>query len=186
MFLDRNKIKFFKQNQFQSLKCEKSHPKYISKQQCLASYLNSNNFSPCPMKCIPVRMKGFKYVNDSAQLPICTKLTDEICNGGPLAWANLTTGFKKCPRPCKVTSYIFSQVEGYESGYMEENSDYVYMSMKPNRIKRIVNEILVYDVTDMIGALGGSLGLFLGFSCFGLISTCIDNLIDYLSKRLQF
>ena len=72
----------FKQNQFQSLECEKSNPEYISKQQCLASYFNSNDYYPCPMKCIPIRMKGFKYVNDSAQLPICHKNTDEICNGG--------------------------------------------------------------------------------------------------------
>ena len=48
----------FKQNELQSLNCEKSNPEYISTQQCLASYINSNNFFPCSTKCIPIRMEG--------------------------------------------------------------------------------------------------------------------------------
>ena len=99
-------------------------------------------------------------------------------NVGPLAWEKLTAAFKKCPSPCKSTSYIYSQVEYYESAYVDENPNHMHMSLKPTRLKRIETEILVYDVTDMIGALGGSLGLFLWFSCFGLISTCIENFID--------
>ena len=41
----------------------------------------------------------------------------------------------------------------------------------------VKREVLVYDATDAIGATGGSLGLFLGFSFFDLISKCMDNLI---------
>ena len=46
-----------------------------------------------------------------------------------------------------------------------------------NGRRKIKREVLVYDAIDAIGATGGSLGLFLGFSFFDLISKCIDNLI---------
>ena len=52
------------------------------------------------------------------------------------------------------------------------------------KIRRIEKELLVYDTTDMIGAIGGSLGLFLGFSFFDLISKCIDISIDNLFKMM--
>ena len=129
-------------------------------------------------------MKGFRYVNDSAELPSCTKLADEICNGGPLAWEELIPALRLCPRPCKYTSYTHSQIESFESNYVEKNPNQVHLSLKANRIKRIETEILIYDVLDMIGALGGSLGLYLGFSFFDLISKCIDNFIDYVSKNM--
>ena len=54
---------------------------------------------------------GFRYVNDSAKLGNCSKLADEICNGGPKVWKELFECFSKCPRPCKFTSYTLSNVD---------------------------------------------------------------------------
>ena len=89
-------------------------------------------------------------------------------------------------KACKIISYIHSKVEIYQSDYVDNNPNKVHLALTPNKIRRIETEILVYDVTDMIGALGGSLGLFLGFSFFGLISLCIDNFLDYLAKKYKF
>ena len=53
-------------------------------------------------------------------------------------------------------------------------------------IRRVQKERLYYDTFDMIGAIGGSLGLFLGFSFFDGICKCMDkltHLIKYLSGR---
>ena len=52
-----------------------------------------------------------------------------------------------------------------------------------NRIRKIERQALVYDTNDVIGAIGGSLGLFLGFSFFDVISRCLDLimlLVNYL------
>ena len=46
-----------------------------------------------------------------------------------------------------------------------------------NDIRKIEKQVLVYDTTDVIGAIVGSLVLFLGFSFFDFISKCLDNLI---------
>ena len=46
-----------------------------------------------------------------------------------------------------------------------------------NSVRKIERKVLVYDAIDAIGAVGGSLGLFLGFSFFDLFSKFLDNLI---------
>ena len=53
-----------------------------------------------------------------------------------------------------------------------------------SNIRKIEREVLVYDTNDAIGAIGGSLGLFLGFSFFDVISKCLDNLIMPLINYL--
>ena len=42
----------------------------------------------------------------------------------------------------------------------------------------VEKEVLLYDFTDMVGAIGGSLGVAVGISVFGVISCCIDNFLD--------
>ena len=39
-------------------------------------------------------------------------------------------------------------------------------------------EILIFDDISLIGSLGGSLGLFVGFSFFGYITTFLDVILD--------
>ena len=42
----------------------------------------------------------------------------------------------------------------------------------------IFEEILIIDEISLIGSLGGSLGLFIGFSFFGYITTFLDVIVD--------
>ena len=44
--------------------------------------------------------------------------------------------------------------------------------------------IFVYDEQDMIGSIGGSLGMFIGFSFFGFISWCIDLCHDQFKNKV--
>ena len=37
------------------------------------------------------------------------------------------------------------------------------------------SEMCIRDRPAVVGAVGGSLGLFLGFSCYGVLSDIIDN-----------
>ena len=63
--------------------CKTSDTEYVSEMQCLFNIFINENFSPCPIKCTPIQLKGFQYVNKSSPLKNCEKLEDEICNGGP-------------------------------------------------------------------------------------------------------
>ena len=92
------------------LNCKTSDTEYVSDWQCLVNIFFDEQFSPCPIKCIPIQMKGFNYVNRSTSLIKCNKREDEICNGGPKVWNKLIDEFPKCLKPCKMITYKDSQL----------------------------------------------------------------------------
>ena len=122
-------------------------------------------------------MKGFQYVNESKSLINCNRVEDEICNGGPKVWTLLFDKFSDCPKPCKITTFKDSRLDLVESLFLKTGETLANLELQRNNIRRIEKEVLVYDTNDVIGAVGGSLGLFLGFSFFDVISKCLDNLI---------
>ena len=42
------------------LTCKTSDTAYVSEEQCIVRQFFSEEFSPCPVKCIPIQMKGFR------------------------------------------------------------------------------------------------------------------------------
>ena len=49
----------------------------------------------------------------------------------------------------------------------------------------IFEEILIVDEISLIGSLGGSLGLFIGFSFFGYITTFLDVILDKIFEWIS-
>ena len=47
---------------------------------------------------------------------------------------------------------------------------------------KIYEEVLIFDDISLLGSLGGSLGLFVGFSFFGYVSTFNDIIMDKVMK----
>ena len=166
------------------LNCKLSDVEYVSEEQCLVNIFISEHFSECPFKCVPIQMKGFQYVNKSTSLINCKRVEDEICNGGPKVWTSMFNEFSDCQKPCKITTFKDSQLDLVESLFLKTGETLANIELQKNNIRRIEKEILVYDTNDVIGAVGGSLGLFLGFSFFDVISKCLDNLIIRLTKYL--
>ena len=165
-----------------NLKCNKSDLDYVSEQQCFADEYLFGNFS-CHEKCLPIQMSGFRYVRDFSAIEKCKNLDDEVCNNGPVVWDELGPTFKKCPKPCLETNYAQSQIEmmnnKYDYSLKKENEAFFYLKVELNQF--VLNELLVYDANDMIGSIGGSLGLFFGFAFFDIISRLLDKFIDYVS-----
>ena len=160
------------------LNCKTSDIGYVSQQQCLVNMFINEQFLPCPVKCIPIQMKGYTYVNKSKSIPICAKLEDEICNGGPKVGTKQHNEFPKCLKPCKMITYKDSQLELKEPTFLKTGQTLANFELIMNNLRKVEKEALVYDTHDVIGAIGGSLGLFLGFSFFDVISKCLDNLIS--------
>ena len=172
----------FRETITKPLNCEISDTEYVSQLQCLVNKFIDEHFLPCQIKCLPVQMKGFQYVSTS--LINCSKLEDEVCNGGPKVWDSLHDQFPNCLDPCKVRMYKDSRIESIEPMYEKGGQTTVNFELVKNNIRQIEEETLIYDTNDMIGAVGGSLGLFLGFSIFDVICKCLDNLVmplvDYI------
>jgi hypothetical protein len=173
-----------KESMIKPLNCKKSDTEYVSEWQCFVNIFINEHFSQCPIKCIPIQMIGFNYVNKSISLPNCAIREDEICMGGPKVWNTLNNEFSKCPKPCKMITYKDSQLELREPTFLKTGQTLANFKLIINSIRKIEKEALVYDTNDAIGAIGGSLGLFLGFSFFDVISKFLDNLIMRLVNYL--
>lgn len=80
---------------------------------------------------------------------------------------------------------IANEDEGFYVDSMNTNFMFRFSSKK-----RIVHEeILILDEIGLIGSLGGSLGLFVGFSFFGyvmpLVEALFDKFVDFFQRRYQ-
>ena len=163
------------------LKCKKYNLDYVSEQQCLVSYFFNKDFSPCPVKCIPIQMRGFRYINSSSNLKNCDKLDDEICNGGPTVWKELLKHYEKCSKPCRVSSYDASLREKKDMTFIKDSENEASFEFVNSNIIPVEKEVLLYDLSDVIGTVGGSLGVGVGISVFAVISCCIDNFLELMN-----
>ena len=60
--------------------------------------------------------------------------------------------------------------------------------MGPLGILLLEEEMLLYDLNSIVSAVGGSLGLFLGFSCFQValwMASCVFKRITEMCKKYQ-
>ena len=84
-----------------------------------------------------------------------------------------------------MRTYKDSRLEFIEPMYEKVGQTLVNFELVKNNIRNIEKHVLVYDTIDVIGVLGGTLGLLFGFSFFDIISKCLDNLIMPLMINLS-
>ena len=126
-------------------------------------------------ECMPVVLQDF-YDNDT--LPFCSHFGEQKCmihahNFG------IKEKFETCEYPMSDMEY--SAITKKEDQSLL-NSNHNYTTIKISFLsstRTIKEEILVYDESTLIGTLGGFLGLFVGFSFFGLIGYFIEKLLSF-------
>ena len=59
-----------------------------------------------------------------------------------------------------------------------EDMNIQFTLMFASTVVDIFEEILIFDEISLIGSLGGSLGLFIGFSFFGYVTTFLNMIVD--------
>ena len=139
--------------------------------------IRKEDFSNCPKECSPI--KEFSHI-----LPMCGwKEKDNKARGCAAnvmiqSFKNFTkvAGYK---RPCQVKEY-----HGYKT-YDKENRDdnsltELLYTFAPPMMSTVQEEYLIFDVTGMVGSVGGTLGMCIGFSFSGVTT----NILDFIKARI--
>ena len=77
--------------------------------------------------------------------------------------------------------YDFDPPETAES-YFGAKMNLQFMIMSTSNKRNIFEETLIFDDIDLVGSLGGSLGLFVGFSFFGYVTPILEAVFDKVAS----
>ena len=149
---------------------------------CLASELDKFDFSQtsCTTKCIP----GMFSYGKNYSTPFCQNLEDDTCardifNNIKYKIENNFTNIVnlRCKHACTILQYSGKEVAEYppfvESSAVDEYVGTYQFENVDNKMT-VFNQYLIYDSMAMIGSVGGTFGMFIGFSMTGVISSIIE------------
>ena len=142
---------------------------------CFHDDLMKQDFDHCPRKCYSIS------ANRNTE-PICTTLDEFQCSH------NVTKTLKaesNCKPGCTLIDF------GLESEYQEDldapdakrNVTLAYKVLNP--IIKVEEEYLIQDFVGMLGSIGGTLGLFIGFSFSGAISFVLHHIQRIMERVLS-
>ena len=66
--------------------------------------------------------------------------------------------------------------------FFKEEMNAQFIVKLASKKRNVFEEILILDVIGLVGSLGGSLGLFVGFSFFGYATPIIDAVFDKVAS----
>ena len=78
---------------------------------------------------------------------------------------------EKCPKLCTTQEY-FGKIDYTDEKSISENdpnSLILYLRYSRPRTVSLYEEYLIYDLIGMVGSVGGTLGMFIGFSFYDVI-----------------
>ena len=80
----------------------------------------------------------------------------------------------KCPKPCSILEYS-GKLYYWELKYENPNNTMtIYLRFQSPEVLTIYEEYLIYDFNGMLGSIGGTLGMFVGFSFSSVIEIFIN------------
>ena len=142
---------------------------FENREQCILEFLTKSN---CSQVCAPLM---FNYVPN---LPMCTIFEHFWCQSVYILYVKEDL-ISTCFNAKKTTKY---QIETATETFLDKGITgfwfrFTYISPRVE----VQEERYIIGGTDFIGSVGGSLGLFLGFSFFSYAS----DLLEYIYKKFE-
>ena len=125
-------------------------------------------------ECLPIPLTTIKELSD-------TKYNFKTCLNASFSenhWDLLRFERSQCKNPCNVVEYTGRSQERLDKD--DKTSLILIIYFVSNEIK-VQDQYFIYSDVDLIGIVGGNLGLFIGFSFFDKIK----QLISFVTNRLH-
>ena len=145
----------------------------VSFYQCFADKVSADNFENCPIKCSPLSLP-FK---NTSIIPACEKDEEAICAAKNVIYPIFLRIIDNelCPKSCTILQYSGKLMLKHVRQEINGNAYItIWYKFKLPEYVLVSEEYLIYDTTSMIGAVGGTLGIFIGFSCSSLLTFITD------------
>ena len=136
----------------------------ISYESCILNIIKND---PKNFWCFPTL---FNFIDFLRELPTCDNLED-IWHFLKTIWSSKKLDFIKCLKPKVANIYEPTVFITKKSENETKSRTMGFRFFGGSNLKKIEEEIYVISATSFIGSIGGSLGLFFGFS---ILSCCSD------------
>ena len=135
----------------------------------------------CHDICIPFNARSF-YQYESTKY--CTEYESLLCMTEAFNNIYDNASWLDCMKPQEIVEFRGTLSNGFRPTFGKSHR---LMTFKfDSNVHVIKEEALVYNTLDLIVSVGGSLGLFLGFSFFGYLSCCLDRIVKFLKLKYNF
>ena len=125
-------------------------------------------------------------------LPVCKEsdINKEYWENFWLVWNNVSQN-GQCPKLCSTICYTAEttdivEVKKYGECGINATFGFGFTFDSTNSMTLVFEEYLIYDLTSMIGSVGGTLGMCMGFSFTGVVSRVailLKNGIGYIKDK---
>ena len=134
--------------------------------------------------CLPINYKSLIDLSENNSFEICH---DNCIKGSIQVWANdqsrMINATRNTAKPCITHQYVGNLMTFY--GHMPNNRQIqVEYTFKSDKLI-VLQEYLVIDDIQLIGTVGGTMGLFIGFSFLDVLQKCMTKFKKYLLSNLS-
>ena len=139
---------------------------------CFHSELSKMEFEGCPRKCFSITTYG-------NATPICETVEEFRCSHEVASQLKKNS---KCLPICSQISFdkVFEYQDHLKKLDVKRNVTVAFRLSKTSM--KVDEEYLVQDFVGMLGSIGGTLGLFIGFSFLGGVSHILDYLQGFFER----
>ena len=151
--------------------------------KCWATKIQESEEFKCPKKCVALAYQSMMDTIDH-NLSTCETDTEQYCMVGPEGLETIMKLKSNCQKQCKNKG----------SKLVIRKSEYAYphqlgsiqIAVELRILPEIVyfKEYLIFDELGMLVSIGGSLGLFLGFSLFDTLCLIVDFILRKVSNQV--
>ena len=150
--------------------------------ECLVKQVKMANFTRCPKKCLPASLSVIGFYN--SEIPVCQNENEKRCAFN-VTWYDVFSPSICPPKPCILLEYNGKIDYWQEKPISCKNNFNLKIKYGAPEVVIVHEEYLITDFTGVLGSVGGTLGLFIGFSFFNIISYLIDLFHTFISNSIK-